>query len=398
PDPAAAAARVYVAETEIAAIHWPLEDTRDPMTTLKPVAFADLRAAQPAFRWEDFFSALGLEPVADVVLRQDTYFEGLDGLLDALPMDTWRLYLAFHVLDDFAPYLSRDFAAAHFAFHKTALQGITVTTPREREAFNVVVPAFGDMIGRRYAAAHFDTSVRAPLLAMVENLQRAFFARLQKNPWMSEETRRRAELKLEKLSFKIGFPGKSVDYGPLQLDPRDLAGNLLAVRRFAFDREAAALGKPRDRDEWPFPPIAVNAFYDPAANAIYLPAALLQPPLFEAAADPAANYGALGAILGHEIIHAFDDQGRKFDGEGNLANWWTPEDERKFEEEADKLADFYSAFELFPGFAVNGRQTLGENIGDLGGLSLALEAYRISLNGLTLPRIAGFSGEERFFI
>jgi len=312
-------------------------------------------------------------------------------------MAVWRDYLKIHLLRAYAPWLGSDFDAAYFDFYGRELGGAEQPEPLWKRALTSINGHLGDALGQLYVEEHFPPAARERMLTMVENLRAAFAEAISESAWMSESTRQQALAKLDALNVKIGYPDEWRDYSALQLQPGDLVGNLQRIRLWRHARDVALLGQPVDPDEWFMPVQTVNAYYSPTMNEIVFPAAILQPPFFNLAADDAVNYGAIGGVIGHEIGHAFDDQGSRYDGEGNLNNWWTEQDRARFDALGQQLVAQFSRYEALPGEFINGELTLGENIGDLGGLSMAMRAYRLSLTG-SPPVLDGFTGEQRVFL
>jgi putative endopeptidase len=342
----------------------------------------------------------GVKPIDEVVVRQPDYFTAMAKLLDQVSLDDWKTWLKWQVLHEAAPFLSTPFVEEDFAFFSKTLTGTPEIRPRWKRAVEVVEKAMGEAAGKIYVAKHFPPEAKARMKELVANLIAAYREEIATLEWMSPETRKRALEKLARFNPKIGYPDKWRDYTSLEIRRDDLAGNVHRATAFEVDRRLAKLGQPVDRDEWGMTPQTVNAYYNPSMNEIVFPAAILQPPFFDMQADDAVNYGAIGAVIGHEIGHGFDDQGSKFDGAGNMINWWTDPDRKEFESRAKMLIDQYNGFEplQLPGQKVNGAMTIGENIGDLGGLSIAYKAYRRSLQGREAPVIDGLTGNQRFFI
>lgn len=332
-------------------------------------------------------------------MNQPAYLAGLMDALNEVPVPVWKNWLAARVLLQAAPYLSEDFVNVHFAFYGTKLSGTPQLKERWKRGVAVVEGALGEAVGREYVARHFPESHKAIMGELVENLLAAYHQRISRLAWMSADTRKRALEKLSLFTTKIGYPDSWIDYSTLQIVPGDLYGNVRRATEFETDRQLAKLGGPIDRGEWHLTPQTVNAYYMPTMNEIVFPAAILQPPFFDAEADPAANYGAIGAVIGHEIGHGFDDQGSQFDGTGALHNWWTEADRTAFEALTGQLVSQYAdlAPTEAPDHPINGKLTLGENIGDLGGLGISLAAYLISLDGTEPPVIDGLTGIQRFF-
>ncbi|HEY0016864.1 MAG TPA: M13 family metallopeptidase [Longimicrobium sp.] len=398
PDAANAARRVLAFETAVARVQWDRTRNRDRNATYNPTAMADLQARTPGFRWAPYFSAAGLPGVDSVIVRQPDYFNAIDALLAATPVEDVKTYLATRMLDGAAQFLSRDFREARFAFRSRTLSGQEQERPRWQLGVGVVEGSLGEAVGRLYVQRHFSPESKARMEELVDNLMAAYRDAIDELEWMSPATKAQAQDKLASFSVKIAYPDTWRDYSSLEIRPDDLLGNVRRSVAYEYADMIGRLGKPVDRTEWGMTPQTVNAYYNPVNNEIVFPAAILQPPFFNLQADDAVNYGAIGAVIGHEISHGFDDQGRKSDGQGNLRDWWTAEDAAAFEQRATMLVNQYGAFEPLPGVRVNGRLTLGENIGDVSGVAIAHRAYRKSLEGRPAPVIAGFTGDQRFFL
>ena len=398
PDPDTAADRVLRMETAIAEGHWTKTENRDPVKTYNRQSRDELAAALGPFVWQAFSGEAGFGERETFVVRQPSYVETLGKRFGEWSLDDWRAYLTFQLMDTYAPSLDESFERRHFDFHATAISGIDEQEPDWKRAVNVTGSLLGELVGQLYVEEHFAPEAKERMNELVENLKRAFEKRIGELEWMGEGTQKQALEKLARITTKIGYPDRWKDYDDLAIEPGPLAVNRLAAARFEYDRNLKKLDGPIDRDEWHMTPQTINAYYNPTMNEIVFPAAILQPPFFNLAADDAVNYGAIGAVIGHELSHAFDDKGSKYDGKGNLRNWWTEEDRREFERRAAGLVEQYGEFEPLPGARVNGELTLGENIGDLGGLSIAHEAYRLSLEGRPAPEIDGLSGDQRFFL
>ncbi len=402
-EPEARADRVLALETEIAAAHWDAVRTRDVQATYNPTSWADLTGSVgDAGALLDAWAA-GLDaPVGaldTVVIREPSFVSGVLALLTADRLDAWRDWLAIRVIRPLAPYLSADFVAAHFAFTGTALTGAQELKARWKRGVAVTEGAMGEAVGRLYVEQHFPPVAKVRMDVLVANLVAAYRDSITALDWMSDETRQRALEKLGRFTPKIGFPAVWRDYAALTVSTTDLVGNVRASSAVEFDRELGKIGRPVDRDEWFMTPQTVNAYYNPGMNEIVFPAAILQAPFFDPDRDDAANYGGIGAVIGHEIGHGFDDQGSQFDGEGRLHDWWTAADRAAFEERTKALVAQYDA--LVPeglDTHVNGALTIGENIGDLGGLTIAWKAYLLSLQGGEPPVVDGLTGAQRFFL
>ncbi|HEU4883631.1 MAG TPA: M13 family metallopeptidase [Longimicrobium sp.] len=398
PDAAGAARRVVAFETEIARVQWDRTRNRDRNATYNPTAVRDLQGRTPGFRWATYLSSAGLPALDTVIVRQPDYFNAVDALLTATPVDVVKSYLAVRLLDGASQYLSSDFRNARFAFRGRVLSGQEQERPRWERGVGVVEGSLGEAVGRLYVGRHFSPQSKARMEELVANLMAAYREAIDELEWMSPATKAQAQDKLAGFTVKIGYPNEWEDYSALEIRPDDLLGNMRRAAEFEYADNIGRLGKPVDRTEWGMTPQTVNAYYNSVNNEIVFPAAILQPPFYNPAADDAVNYGAIGAVIGHEISHGFDDQGRKSDREGNLRDWWTAEDAAAFEQRATMLADQYSAFEPLPGARVNGRLTLGENIGDVSGIAIAYRAYKKSLEGRPAPVIGGFTGDQRFFL
>ena len=403
------AQRVFDLETAIASQHWDNVASRDSEKTYNLYSWADATTlfdggavAGQAADLDVWAQALGApqNALAEVVLRQPSFTTGLAGLLTEDRLESWRDWLAWQVIHGAAPYLSGDFVEANFDFYGRTLTGTPELRARWKRGVSLVEGAMGEAVGRAYVEKHFPPAAKDRMDALVANLIEAYRQSIQSLEWMGAETRRRALDKLEKFTPKIGYPVKWRDYSRLELDPTNLVGNVRAAALFEFNRELGKIGSPIDRDEWFMTPQTINAYYNPGFNEIVFPAAILQFPFFDAERDAAANYGAIGAVIGHEIGHGFDDQGSKFDGDGRLEDWWTEADRAAFEKRTASLIEQYNALApaQVPDHHVNGALTIGENIGDLGGLGIAWKAYLLSLNGEEPPVVDGLSGSERFFL
>ncbi len=397
-DPAGRAARVHALETRIAQAHWPLQDQRDALKTYNLVETAALPATAPGFAWPQFLTAMGAGDVAQVSLNERTALQRIAALYAARPLDEWKDWATAHRISDAARFLSKPFVDARFDFFGKVINGQQENRERWKRGVGAVEDALGEAIGQVYVARHFPEDSKAKMDTLVQNLLAAMKPRIEALDWMSAETKTRALEKLATFRTKIGYPSKWRDYTSLQIVPGDLLGNVDRAGAFALAWEMQKLKGPIDRDEWLMTPQTVNAYYWPEKNEIVFPAAILQPPFFDPNADPAVNYGAIGAVIGHEISHGFDDQGRLYNAEGLLNTWWTPADDRNFNERAKKVSDLYSTFEPLPDFKINGKQTLGEDIADFAGILIALDAYKLSLNGAEAPVLDELTGVQRFFL
>ncbi len=396
-DPDTSADRVLALESRVAEIQWTAAQERDATATYNKFTVADATAQTPGLDWKIYLDAAGVR-TPDFIVAEPSYFTALGGALASVPLTEWKPYLKFKLIDSLAPYLSDAFVTARFDFRGRDLAGQQEMRPRWKRGVAAVDAAMGDLLGQRYVQRHFPPESKQRIDALVNKLIDAFRSSIDGLDWMSDTTKAEARDKLSKLSVKIGYPNKWKDYSKLKVTRNDLVGNLLRSAQLEHQRDLDRLGKPVDREEWFTTPQTVNAFYNPRRNDIVFPAAILQPPFFDPTADDAVNYGAVGGVIGHEISHAFDDQGRKFDGTGNLRDWWTPQDVQRFAERTAALTAQYSAYQPLPGEHINGQLTLGENIADLSGLTVAMRAYRLSLNGQPPTMLDGFTGEQRFFL
>jgi len=400
-DPQGAAERVLALETRLAERQWDRARSRDREATYNKMSVAALQSAMPHYDWEAYFSRVGggvRDKVTDVVVRQPDYLEALDATLTDTPVSTWKEYLTSGLISSYASQLSTPFTAAQFDFSGRVIAGREENRPRWKLAVAEVEDALGEPVGRLYIEKHFKPEAKARMDELVRNLLAAFKIGIDELAWMSPQTRAQAQAKLAKYNVKIGYPDRWRDFSALQVKGNDLVGNVMRSRQFRNADMWQRLGKPVERWRWGFTPQTVNASYNASNNEITFPAGILQPPFFNISADDAVNYGAIGAVIGHEISHGFDDQGRKSDGDGNLRDWWTPNDAKAFEERAAKLGAQYESYAPLPGLKINGRQTMGENIGDLSGLAVAYRAYKLSLHGKEAPIIGGFTGDQRFFM
>ncbi|SDM56660.1 putative endopeptidase [Cryobacterium flavum] len=401
-DAADRAARVFALETELASHHWDKVETRDSEKTYNLRTWGQVSALAAGADVDLWLEGLDAPAGAleEVVVREPSYIAGLATTLTEDRLQSWQDWLRWQVIRSSAAYLSGEFVEANFDFYGRTLSGTPQLRDRWKRGVSLVEGALGEAVGRIYVERHFKPSAKESMDVLVSNLVAAYENSISTLEWMTEETRTRALEKLSKFTPKIGYPVKWRDYSSLQITADDLISNVKAAGEFEFQRELGKIGKPLDRDEWFMTPQTINAYYNPGFNEIVFPAAILQFPFFDDARDPAANYGAIGAVIGHEIGHGFDDQGSKYDGDGRLTDWWTAEDKAAFELRTTALiAQFEGLTPLaIPGNTVNGALTIGENIGDLGGLSIAWKAYLLSLNGEESPVIDGFTGAERFFL
>ena len=386
-------------ETELSRAQWTRVENRDPVKTYNRFDRAGLQKLAPAADWNGLLDAAGFNPPAiDLVVAQPSYLTALAALQRSTPLATWKAYARTHLLSAYAPYLGKAFVDARFAFVGTVLSGTPQNRPRWQRGVMLVQESLGEGLGQLYVEKYFPPASKAQMEQLVANLLQTYKRSIATLDWMSPATKKEAQIKLATFMPKIGYPKRWIDYSALKIAPDDLAGNVMRARSFDYDRHLAKLGKPVDRDEWGMTPQTVNAYYNPSLNEIVFPAAVLQPPFFDPRADAAVNYGAIGAVIGHEISHGFDDQGSQFDAKGNLRDWWTAADRDRFKLKTQALVAQYAAFVPVPGYPLNGELTLGENIADNSGLEIAYKAYHLSLNGKPAPVIDGMTGDERFFL
>jgi predicted metalloendopeptidase len=397
---AAANAKDIVAlETAMAKAQWTKVQNRDPVKTYNKVELAKLAKLAPGYDWTTYLNDSGLAgKVSYVIVSQPSYLKGFNEILKKTPLSTWKAYFQWQLLHENAPFLSKAFVDENFAFFGTTLSGVTEMRPRWKRGVAATQGALGESVGKLYVEQHFPAERKVRMEALVKNLLAAYKQSIDTLDWMSPETKKQAQAKLAKFTTKIAYPNKWRDYSALTVAKDDLIGNVTRGREFEYNRELNKLGKPIDRDEWGMTPQTVNAYYNPELNEIVFPASILQPPFFDADADDAVNYGAIGAVIGHEISHGFDDQGSQYDGDGNLRDWWTKADHKNFAAKTKELVKQYSSFEPIPGNHVNGELTLGENIADNSGVAIAYKAYKLSLGGKPAPVIDGFTGDQRFYI
>ncbi|WP_288378352.1 M13 family metallopeptidase [uncultured Massilia sp.] len=396
---AANAKAIVELETELAKVQWTKVENRDPVKAYNKVEIAKLAEMAPGFDWNAWLAAAGIAGKADyVIVSQPSYLKGMAEVLNRVPLATWKTYLRLHTVNGYAGYLSKAFVDQRFAFYGTTLSGAPQLEPRWKRGVSTIEGSLGDAVGKLYVKEHFPAERKARMEVLVKNLLEAYKQSIDTLDWMSPATKKEAQAKLAKFTPKIGYPNKWKDYSALTVKRDDLVGNVMRSREVEYNRELNKLGKPIDRDEWGMTPQTVNAYYNPELNEIVFPAAILQPPFFDANADDAVNYGGIGAVIGHEISHGFDDQGSQYDGDGNMRNWWTEEDGKRFAEKTKVLIAQYASYSPLPGYNVNGELTLGENIGDNSGLAVAYKAYKLSLKGKKAPVINGLSGDQRFFM
>ena len=397
PDAEKQATEIVAFETKLAEASWDRAELRDRDKTYHAMSQDEMAKLAPGFGFHEMMEARGLGKVPRVIVTDDSAFPKKAAIFAATPLDTLKAWMAYGTADAASPFLSKAFVDTQFEFRAKTISGQPEQMDRWKRGVAAANQALGEDIGRIYVARYFPAESKQRMLELVANIKTALAARIDKLDWMGEATRKAAQEKLARFSVKIGYPDKFRDYSKLVVKPDDLYGNVDRSGRFEWQREIDRLDQPVDRQEWGMPPQKVNAYYNSTFNEIVFPAAILQPPFFDPQADPAINYGGIGGVIGHEISHGFDDQGRKSNGEGVLKDWWTNEDTENFNQRAAKLGAQYESIEILPGERVNGKLTMGENIGDMGGMTLALAAYRASLGGKPAPVIDGLTGDQRVF-
>ena len=386
-------------EKELAKIQWTKVELRDPVKAYNKVDIAKLDKVAPGYDWNAYLADAGVKgKVTYVIVGQPSYLKGMTALLAKTPLDTLKAYFRWHLLQSSAPYLSKAYVDENFAFYGTVLSGVTEQRPRWKRGVSVTEGALGEAVGKIYVEQNFPAERKARMQALVNNLLAAYKTSIDQLDWMSPVTKKQAQDKLAKFTTKIAYPNHWRDYSKLVVSKDDLVGNVLRSREFEYNKELAKLGKPIDREEWGMTPQTVNAYYNPEMNEIVFPASILQAPFFNADADDAVNYGAIGGVIGHEISHGFDDQGAQYDGDGNLRDWWTAQDHKNFAAKTKMLVEQYNQFSPLPGYHVNGELTLGENIADNSGIAIAYKAYKLSLGGKEAPVIDGLTGDQRFYM
>jgi putative endopeptidase len=397
PQPAAAAAKIVAFETEIAKASWARADRRDITKLNNPMSFNQLAAYAPGLDWTALFAGAGIAPQDRIIVTDNTAVRDVAKIYAATPLDTLKLWQKFHITDQASPYLSKRFVDSRFNFTKT-LSGVTELRPRWKRGLVLVDGSLGELVGEGYVNSYFPASSKAMMTDLVANLKVAMADRIKANDWMAPPTKAAAIDKLSRMQVMVGYPDKWRDYSALSLSADDLYGNVQRSGAFEYTYQLGDLGKPVDHKKWGMTPQTVNAYNSGLQNKIVFPAGILQAPYFDPKADAAVNYGAIGSIIGHEISHGFDDQGRKIDATGTLKDWWTPADAQRFESQASGFGAQYDKYEAAPGAFINGKLTMGENIADLAGLQVAYDAYHRSLGGKDAPVIDGLTGDQRFFL
>ena len=397
-DPEASAKAVVDFETQIAKVSWTRIERRDPVKTYNPVTLASLNTMAPGFDWDVFITSAGVTKAPLMIVSETTAITAEAKIFADTPLETLKAWQAFNLIKAAAPTLSSPFVDANFDFYGKTLSGQPEMQVRWKRASSTVGRAMGEAVGEVYVARYFPPESKAKMIELVDNLKAAFRVRIQGLDWMSPATKQQALAKLDNFTVKIGYPNKWRDYSLLTVRADDLYGDVERSAAFRWNRDVKRINQPVDKTEWGMSPQTVNAYYNPVFNEVVFPAAILQPPFFDPTADMAVNYGGIGGVIGHEMSHGFDDQGRQYDAQGRLRDWWTPEDATKFNARAERLGKQYDTYEPLPGSHVQGKLTMGENIGDQGGLSLALDAYHTSLNGKPAPVIDGLTGDQRVFL
>ena len=398
PDAEAKADAILALETQMAQQQWAPERSRDIKAIYNPMDRAGMQKLAPQFDWSMMMQQRGLANIPSVIMTQTTAITAMGNLLGSVPLQTWKDWMTFHFISDHADVLPKAFDDAHFDFFSKTLSDVPEQRARWKRGVQFVNGAMGEAVGQIYVARYFPPDSQVKMAALVKNLEAALGERLNDNKWMDDATRKQALAKLAAFEPRIGHPVKYIDYSSLQVDRGDLFGNAIRADQFDWNLQLSRLGKPVDRTLWDMTPQTINAYYNPLANQITFPAAILQPPFFDPNADPAVNYGAIGAVIGHEMGHGFDDQGSQFGPTGKLSNWWTPTARTAFTTRVTALGKQYDSYEPIPGTHIKGSLTMGENIGDLGGIQTAYAAYHRSLNGKPAPVIGGLTGDQRFFL
>lgn len=392
------ATKIMALETTLATNHMKKEDTRETAKLYNKYETQNLKTLMPDFDWSAMLKNTGFDKQKIIVVSQVEYTKKLNDIIKNTPLDTWKTYLKWSLINNTATHLTTALDNAHFEFYGKTLYGTEKQQDDWKRAVNAVNGSLGEIVGKVYVEKHFSPEAKERMTNMVKNLLKAYSESIKKLDWMSEATKKQALAKVDKFMIKIGYPDSWKDYSSLKVDKNDLYGNSQRATEFEYNRMSNKLGKPVDRTEWGMTPQTVNAYYNPSLNEIVFPAAILQPPFFDMNADDAVNYGGIGAVIGHEIGHGFDDQGATFDGDGVMRNWWTTNDLTAFKAKTKALVDQYSSFKAYPDLNLNGAFTLGENIGDLGGLSIAIKAYKMSLNDKEAPKMDGYTGMQRVFL
>lgn len=391
------ASTVMDIETQLATKQWTKERRRDPVASYNKRTFTEMQAMMPNLDWARWKKAAMLEAMTDVIVAQPDFLEGVDEMLVSVPLDSWKAYFKWHMVRASSSFMNTELVQENFNFYRGVLSGVKEQEPRWKRGVNTLNSILGEVIGKLYVAKHFKPEAKAQMTTLVENLRQAYGGGIRGLDWMGDETKIQALDKLAKFTPKIGYPEKWKDYSELEISANDLVGNIRRATLVEQKRNRSKLGQPIDKSEWFMNPQTVNAYYNPVANEIVFPAAILQPPFFNLEADVAVNYGAIGAVIGHEMGHGFDDSGSQYNGDGKLSNWWTENDRKEFDARAGKLVSQYNNFSVLGDVPVNGEFTQGENIGDLSGLTIAYKAYQSTKKGKEAPVIDGLTGDQRVF-
>jgi endothelin-converting enzyme/putative endopeptidase len=397
-DPTGSASRLMALETELAANHWTRVENRDSEKRYNLFAMDELGSLGSGLNWRAFFSTAGFDGEKDIIINQPSYVKGFNQVFATTSLEDWKTYLRWNLVNSHAEFLDSKFEEQDFDFYGRTLEGQQELRPRWQRGANIASRAIGEVIGKVYVSRHFKPEAKERITELVENLRAAYGEAIAELDWMSPETKEAALVKLERFTPKVGYPDRWEDYSKLEIVDGDLVGNIMRADLFQFELDRSKLGGPIREWEWGMTPQTVNAYYNPPMNEVVFPAAILQPPFFNVAADDAVNYGAIGVVIGHEMGHGFDDQGSKYDADGNLRNWWTDQDLEEFKKRTGALVEQFARFQVFEDLKVNGELTLGENIGDLSGLTIAYKAYQISLDGKEAAILDGFTGDQRFFM
>jgi len=392
------AQQVLDLETKLAKVSFTRLERRSPENNYNKMSLADLQKIAPGFNWKLYFSQLGLSKPGDINVSQLRFFKGVSALMKDTPVEQWKNYLMWDLLNDAAPFLNKAFVEQNFDFYGKTMTGQEKMRPRWKRVMRTTSSGMGEALGKLYVAKYFPPESKVRMLKLVANLRSSFADRIKKLDWMSDTTKQKALEKLKAITVKIGYPDKWKDYTALNIVPDSYFQNVMNASAFAFNRNLKKVGKPVDKTEWGMTPQTVNAYYNPSNNEIVFPAGILQPPFFNKDADDAVNYGAIGVVIGHEMTHGFDDQGRKYDKYGNMNNWWTKEDIKRFKAKTEKLGELYDHYTVLDSLHVNGALTMGENIADLGGLNISYGAFQKALNGTHPKPIDGLTADQRFFM
>ncbi len=392
------AEKAFAIENKLSAVSFTRLERRNPEMNYNKMNVEELQQQSPAFDWKFYFTEIGLSNPGDFNVSQLPFFKGISNIYDSTSVEDWKAYLRWNLLNSAASYLSKDFVEENFDFYGRIMSGQQEIRTRWKRVLATTSSGLGEALGQLYVEKYFPPKSKIRMLKLVENLRQAFAIRIKELDWMSEETKQKALEKLDAITVKVGYPDKWKDYEKLEIVPDNYYQNVLNTREFDFNYNLNKIGKPVDKSEWGMTPQTVNAYYNPSNNEIVFPAGILQPPFFNKDADDAVNYGAIGVVIGHEMTHGFDDQGRKYDKDGNLNDWWTAEDAKRFNKKIKKLQKLYDNYTILDSLHVNGQLTMGENIADLGGLNISYEAYQMTLHGITPKPIDGFSANQRFFM